>query len=180
MSRQIQAADSVEDEDDSSRPTQGPTSPSEPPNDTTPPPSGASAETGDSDSELGVTDPVLDAEQAREREAPKIPSHAPSTAQDMSAISGVDLLALFFTDLPMVPRVPTEYWQQWARANTIVYDWVLDSEPGSVERDNALFWELIRRTDFTIRHVYGPRFAHICVFCVTIRCNYTSPECNNT
>ena len=84
-----------------------------------------------------------DAGDARQRESPPIPKHAPSAAQDMSAIAGVDLADLFFTKLPMVTSVPTDYWEPWARANTVVYNWVLNSEPGSVERDNALFWELL-------------------------------------
>ena len=84
-----------------------------------------------------------DGDKAEEREAPQMPKHAPSTAQDMSAIGGVDLVSLFFTDLPMITCVPTEYWEQWARANTVVYDWVLNSTPGTVEHDNALFWELL-------------------------------------
>ena len=84
--------------------------------------------------------PVDDSEQAEARESPPIPRHAPSTGQDMSAIAGVDLSELFFTELSMVTTVPTEYW---ARANTVVYNWVLNSEPGSAERDNALFWELL-------------------------------------
>ena len=91
----------------------------------------------------GMWVPDDDTEEAKFRESPPIPKHTPSTAQDMSAIAGVDLADLFFTELPMVSNVPTDYWEAWARANTVVYNWVLDSEPGSIERDNALFWELL-------------------------------------
>ena len=83
-----------------------------------------------------------DAARAREREAPRIPKHAPSAAQDRSAVAGVDLFHVFFTELPMIERIPTAYWEQWARANAVVYEWVLSSEPGTEQYDNTLFWEL--------------------------------------
>ena len=82
-------------------------------------------------------------EEAWAREKPDIPSHAPSTAQDVSAIAGVDLLKLFFADIKLVTRVPRQFQEQWVKANSVVYTWVLQSEAGSQERDNALFWELL-------------------------------------
>ena len=88
-------------------------------------------------------EPVDDTAQAEEREAPPIPNHAPSTAQDASAVSGVDLMELLFTDIPLITRLPTEYWEQWARANTTVHKWVENAAEGSQEQDNALFWELL-------------------------------------
>ena len=114
-----------------------PPAPPDPPDESDASPS----QTPSEDNGISVQDD--DSEEARRRESPPIPKHAPSTAQDMSAIAGVDLADLFFTELPMVTTVPTDYWESWARANTVVYNWVLESEPGSVDRDNALFWELL-------------------------------------
>ena len=68
--------------------------------------------------------PDDDSQAAEKRSMPAVPSHAPSHAQDMSAIQGVDLLDLIFTDIPMISAIPTAYWEQWARANTVVYKWV--------------------------------------------------------
>ena len=43
----------------------------------------------------------------------------------------------------MIERIPTAYWEQWARANAVVYEWVLSSESGTEQYDNTLFWELL-------------------------------------
>ena len=98
-----------------------------------------SEEDMDSEPELVFDHP----EEAKEREHPPIPSHPPSEAQDSSAISGIDLQKVYFADIKLVTRVPTRFRQAWAKANAVVYEWVLDSEPGSQQRDNALFWELL-------------------------------------
>ena len=82
-------------------------------------------------------------EEAEEREAPTIPSFTPSVAQDITAIAGVDLAKLFFTDMPMIQSVPARFWEQWARANVTVYNWVLTAKEGTEERTLALFWELL-------------------------------------
>ena len=52
-------------------------------------------------------------------------------------------MELLFTDIPLITRLPTEYWEQWARANTTVHKWVENADEGSQEYDNALFWELL-------------------------------------
>ena len=53
-----------------------------------------------------------DAARAKEREAPPpIPKNAPSAAQDRSAVADIDLFNVFFTELPMIERVPTAYWE---------------------------------------------------------------------
>ena len=61
-------------------------------------------------------------ELATAREVPPVPRHTPSTAQDASAVSGVDLTLLLFTDIPLIERIPVPYWEQLDRANTLVYD----------------------------------------------------------
>lgn len=50
---------------------------------------------------------------------------------------------LFFTELPMIERVPSRYTEQWARANVKVYTWALHSKEGTPEHTFALFWELL-------------------------------------
>ena len=77
------------------------------------------------------------------RASPPIPSHPRSQAQDMSAVAGVDLMIMLFANIKLVQTVPACFREAWARANTTVYTWVLNSEPDSQERDNALYWELL-------------------------------------
>ena len=76
-----------------------------------------------------------DAERAAYRARPNLPSHPRSDAQDMSAVAGIDVLTCLFADIRLVQSVPACYREAWARANHVVYSWVLNATPGSADLD---------------------------------------------
>ena len=71
---------------------------------------GAAGDSVNQDIEVG--EPVDDSEKAKERETPPIPKHAPSTAQDASAIVGTDLMKFLLEDIPLITRILTEYCEK--------------------------------------------------------------------
>ena len=84
-----------------------------------------------------------DMEEAADRACPQIPSFEATGAQDVTAIAGIDLTVLYFTDIKVIESVSVCYRDAWAKANTTVYKWIEDAEPGTMQHDCALFWELL-------------------------------------
>ena len=100
----------------------------------------------DQDNEMDEDSSVEDedsGEEAARRANPDLPSYPRTCAQDITAIAGVDLAQLYFTDIRMITAVPNCLWEAWARANTTVYQWIQQEEPGTQRHDCALMWELL-------------------------------------
>ena len=83
------------------------------------------------------------AKEAQARADPDIPTYPPSSAQDITAIAGVDLPKLYFTDIRMVTAVPSCLVEAWSRANAKVYRWLQQTVPVTIQHDCALRWELL-------------------------------------
>lgn len=50
-------------------------------------------------------------------------------AQDVTAISGVDLMLLYFTEIRMITAVPNCLREAWAKVNASVYQWTATTTP---------------------------------------------------
>ena len=71
------------------------------------------------DVEVGVLED--DSAAADARASPDLPQYPRSDAQDITAISGVDLMLLYFTEIRMITAVPNCLREAWAKANATVY-----------------------------------------------------------
>ena len=70
-------------------------------------------------------------QQSRLRRHPVIPSPPPCTFQSPAAIRNVDFMRVLLAPIPLLPYVPKQWRETWARANTTSNYLPVDSQCGS-------------------------------------------------